>query len=319
MSLGPWFVGNRDPSISDTIEVNGAPVDLSAVDEVRFRARALGSSALLVDQPVSNTLDATGLVRYDWQAGDVAPGGALADPRKLLVWWRVLRGSKSEDVNEAIIEVRAHAPVAAYIELEELKKTLKLERQVYPDHDLEVGIAAASAALDEVYGGPWTLGAAGEARYFTPESARPVDLRAISVVEEVALDTAGGGTYSSVLVDGTDFTLEARSGEGPPWDRLRFLRSGIAWSWDYPRWRRYPWGIDGLRVTGQWGWPEVPAGVKAATSIIATRLFRRTREAPFGIIGLGPEGTTVRAGAIARDPEVAFAMKAPAKRRRLIV
>jgi hypothetical protein len=40
----------------------------------------------------------------------------------------------------------------------------------------------------------------------------------------------------------------------------------------------------GVRVTATWGWPEVPAAVKMATLIQASRLFAR-RHAPFGIAG----------------------------------
>ncbi|WP_236981550.1 MULTISPECIES: hypothetical protein [Mycobacterium] len=41
---------------------------------------------------------------------------------------------------------------------------------------------------------------------------------------------------------------------------------------------------NGLRITAKWGWPAVPAPVKLATLIQASRLYAR-KNAPFGIAG----------------------------------
>ena len=57
-------------------------------------------------------------------------------------------------------------------------------------------------------------------------------------------------------------------------------------------------------MTGVFGWSEVPAPVKQATTIMATRLLRRAREAPFGVVGLGLDNAPVRIAKI--DPDVAF-------------
>jgi hypothetical protein len=59
-----------------------------------------------------------------------------------------------------------------------------------------------------------------------------------------------------------------------------------------------------VRVTGQFGWSEVPEAVKSATVILATKLVRRAREAPFGVVSIGLDGGAMR---IARtDPDVMF-------------
>jgi hypothetical protein len=49
----------------------------------------------------------------------------------------------------------------------------------------------------------------------------------------------------------------------------------------------------GIRITTTWGWPEVPAAVKLATMIQASRLFAR-RHAPFGILGSPETGRELR-------------------------
>jgi hypothetical protein len=59
-----------------------------------------------------------------------------------------------------------------------------------------------------------------------------------------------------------------------------------------------------VAVTGQFGWPAVPAQVIEATTILATRLLRRAREAPFGVVGLGIDGAAVRISRF--DPDVGF-------------
>jgi hypothetical protein len=59
----------------------------------------------------------------------------------------------------------------------------------------------------------------------------------------------------------------------------------------------------GVELTGRFGWPTVPAEVVEATTILASKLLRRAREAPFGIVSAGIEvGVAMR---IARsDPDV---------------
>jgi hypothetical protein len=66
-------------------------------------------------------------------------------------------------------------------------------------------------------------------------------------------------------------------------------------------------GMPSLVVTGVFGWPTVPDGVVTATTILATRILRRQREAPFGIVTVG-----IEQGAVARigrtDPDVQNAL-----------
>jgi hypothetical protein len=68
-------------------------------------------------------------------------------------------------------------------------------------------------------------------------------------------------------------------------------------------------------VQGQWGWPQIPQPVVEATRIEATRLLRRTREATFGIVGVGPVGSAVRLPTV--DPDVALLL-APFKSARVV-
>ena len=315
-------------SAGDPVAINGATVKLT-VTPLR------GGAPIVNDVTVDNLDDGSpankGRVSFDW--ADVA--GSTDDAGTFLGQWTVtFAGGETlsfPNTGYLLIEIigdPAQAP-GRYLTLEELKKTLKLSGLSFVDRDAEVAIAAAADALDEHYAGPWTLTAGNETRLFTPVHKKSlITLRPqlVSVVD-ARLDTGGNGAYDTTLVRGTDFELEL-NGSSPasgPWNGLRILRSGIGWTWEYAPFRNpYPWGVDSLKINGVWGWAEVPAGVKTASSIIATRLIRRLREAPFGLVGLGPEGVSVRAGSIARDSEIVTVMrgaagKGPGPKRTLVV
>jgi hypothetical protein len=58
-----------------------------------------------------------------------------------------------------------------------------------------------------------------------------------------------------------------------------------------------------VTITGLFGWSEdVPPNVTQATKILASRLLKRVREAPFGIAGAGMDGMPVRVSK--SDPDV---------------
>ncbi|HXJ47812.1 MAG TPA: hypothetical protein VNF91_01470, partial [Candidatus Acidoferrum sp.] len=68
-------VGNRNPSITDTILINNVPFDLSS-STVTANMRLLGSATLKVNAAAAViTNGPAGQVRYDWSAGDVDTAG----------------------------------------------------------------------------------------------------------------------------------------------------------------------------------------------------------------------------------------------------
>lgn len=325
--MSDFYIGQGDtasPLFGVLRDENEQPVNLTGA------AVVLNLKPLRGGPPIVNNLPAViddgpgGEIHRDWIAGETSiPGDYLGQ------WIVTFVGGKVQTFPNAgflLVTITADAPVAPgrYLTLEELKKTLKLTGKDYADRELEISIGATAEALDVVYGGPWTLGAAGEARYFTPAHSKTViDLRQVQAVTAVELDEAGGGTYSRTLVIDVDYHLQYRGSKAsaPPWDSLRLLRSGFAYiaAFDDPVKRPYPWGVDSLRITGTWGWEETPPGVKVAATIIATRMLRRSRDAPFGVVGFDVEGNTQRAVTIAKDPEVQFAMTAPRGLRRHVV
>jgi hypothetical protein len=192
-----------------------------------------------------------------------------------------------------------------YLTLAQLKGTLEMTGTTFADADVTLAIGAASRAVDEITGRRFWLDAdATKIRYYTPLSYRVLQIDDLVVMTSVAIDRGGTGTYSESWVNGTDYVLEPFNGpsEQParPYEtlRVRFL-SG--------RW--LPTYIEkSVQVTGQFGWASVPGDVTAACGILAAKLLRRSREAPFGIITAGIDQAV--AMRISRtDPDVYMLLK----------
>ncbi len=194
-----------------------------------------------------------------------------------------------------------------YITLAELKATLSITSSTWDD-DLTAAITAASRAVDEDTGRRFYLDAdATSVRYYDPSTTSLVLIDDLAALTSVAVDPGGTGTFSTAWTAGTNFNLDPynAAADGWPYEALKLRVTS-----SMPTYER------SIKVTGQFGWPAVPAPISEATTLLASRLFKRAREAPLGVFGLGVDGTTVR---ISRtDPDVA-AMIAPYNRGRMMI
>lgn len=300
-----WYTNDRNPSITETIMIGGTAVDLTG-STVRFKMRAIGSSTLTVDSAVSNSPGADGVVRYDWAAADVDTAG------EYLVWWEVTTSGKVQAVHEAVIEIRDHGPISnVYIELEEFKETSMLAGTVFADGDVRDALMAASRAIDNATGRRFYADAdANQIRYYNPLTDSFVRIDDLVTLTTLKTDPGGDGTYEETWAS-TDYALSPlnASANGIPYGYIERQPGG-----DYyftPG--TYP---NTVQVTGKFGWASVPDAIKLATGIYASRLLKRVREAPFGVAGIGLDGTPVRVSAI--DPDIE-ALIAPYRRERLFV
>jgi hypothetical protein len=317
-----FFVGNQQPSISETItDELGFPVDLSG-SSVSFKMRPVGSSTPKVDAPISSTPDASGVVRYDWGATDVDT------PGQYLIWWEVTDTTgKSQDMGEALIEFRAHGPLSnGYIELEELKSSTELTSTSFADQDLQNAIVAASRSIDLATGRRFWPDTTDQTRYYTPDGQQTILIDDLITLTSLGTDTDDDGTAEYTWTLGTDFVLEPRNAplDGFPYTSIRRLTySNYLWPGsrvyqpNYHDSALYQLSYrDSVIVTGKFGWPAPPAAVKVATTMLAARFVKRMREAPFGIAGFDATGATVRISQT--DPDV-MNLIAPYVRRTLFV
>lgn len=192
-----------------------------------------------------------------------------------------------------------------YISLEELKATLETTGTTYADSDAAIAITTASETVNDICGRRFYADEVDPSnedanfRVYTPSTSGLCWIDDLIDLVSLKVDRDGDGTYETTWTLGTHFTLAPVN--APQDDKPHtFVKAKRARGHKLPAWD------DSVKVTGQFGWATVPAGVKAATTILAVRITRRMREAPFGIVMSGPDGEAMR---IARnDPDVMGAL-----------
>jgi hypothetical protein len=187
-----------------------------------------------------------------------------------------------------------------YVQLEELKATLEMSGQVFADEDCKAALLAASRGVDEACGRHfYAHSGAASARYFNPSSSSLIIIDDLYDFDTLETDQDGDGTFEQAWTENGDFVLEPLNGAADGWPFTRICLHPMA-SQGFPSY--YP---RSAKVTGKWGWIAVPGAIKEATSILAAKLLRRAREAPFGIVSVGIDvGATARIAS--SDPDVAF-------------
>lgn len=188
-----------------------------------------------------------------------------------------------------------------YASSAELKAALSMSSETFADAEITLALTAASRGIDGAARRRfWKDADANQARVYTPTSAEWVAIDDLIALTSLKTDTDGDGTFENTWTLNTDFVLEPlnAAADSRPWTSVSRHPRG--------NYRELPVDLPrSVQVSGQFGWSAVPEAVKEATMILASKLLRRVREAPFGVVTVGiDEPSAMR---IARtDPDVRF-------------
>jgi hypothetical protein len=178
-----------------------------------------------------------------------------------------------------------------YASLIELKQVLAVE-DAASDVDLERALEAASRYVESYCGRTFSLATAQTKDYY-PDSAERVQVVDLIAVTSIAVDTSGTRTYSTVLTT-SDYELWPL--DGPPYREIRMWP--LATTHSFSPGRR-------VRVVGSFGATvdgAPPVEVKQAVLLLASRYYKRAREAPFGVLQSTDLGQFTRLSG--NDPDV---------------
>lgn len=187
-----------------------------------------------------------------------------------------------------------------YASTAQIKAALRITDAV--DDDLiAVAGSAASDLIDRHC--ERTFGTVSSTRYFAPADGYlcPVDDLAGTAIS-VYTSTSANGTFDTTWA-ATDYQLEPGSASGValPYTRLRAVGNYL-----FPD----AYGENTVKITGTFGWSEVPPSVIQAAVIQASRLFKRL-DSPLGVAGVSDIGVMRVSRGL--DPDVAQ-LVAPFKR-----
>jgi hypothetical protein len=154
------------------------------------------------------------------------------------------------------------------------------------DARLELAVEAASRLIDSYTDRKFWVDSSAVARYYTTSSTTEVQIDGISTVTGllVKTDDDDNGTFETSWTITTDFVVDPLNAgtDGRPWTRLVAVGD-----------KRFPTTYRGIEVTAKGGFTAVPAPVKKACLLQASRLFKRA-DAPFGVAGSAELGSELR-------------------------
>ena len=167
-----------------------------------------------------------------------------------------------------------------YATLTDVKNALRIT-DALDDALLETAIESASRMIDGFTARTFYNAGTATRDFAATDSVNLIIDDAISVSEVKATDEKGG---SYTIFAPNDYQLEPVNSRS---DGLYFPFTGIRAV------NTYAWPVVDqqalVRVTGVWGWAEIPTAIKQATIIQSSRLFKRL-DSPLGVLGMGDMG-----------------------------
>jgi hypothetical protein len=179
-----------------------------------------------------------------------------------------------------------------YATLSDVKAALRITDSM-DDSLLETAIESASRMIDGYSARTFYNGGTAVRDFAATDALNLIIDDAIAVTKVESTDEKGD-TYTEWAVN--DYQLEPVNSRA---DGLYFPYTGIravnSYSWPVVDQQAL------CRITGTWGWAQVPTAIKQATIIQSSRLFKRL-DSPLGVAGFGDMGA-IRVGRYL-DPDV---------------
>ena len=172
-----------------------------------------------------------------------------------------------------------------YITSADVSSSLTLDGTTYASDDVDRAVAAANAAIDQLFGRSFAQDAESSSRFYgvtRRRGGRVLEIHDLTRASEISfnVDADRDGTFETTLTENVDFVLEPLNAEldGIPFERIRMVKGTL------------PTGARVAEVTGTFGWPDpVPPQIAAFAEVLAVKLVTRFREAPFGIVTAGAD------------------------------
>lgn len=181
------------------------------------------------------------------------------------------------------------------------------------DFELHAACFSASRSLEQYCERTFWRTDAGTPRSFEPANLYYLKLPEFNDLVSVTTfktDSSGDGVYETTW-SASDYQLyPVNPGAGPeqkPYTKVKAIHRIFPMT--YPPLMR----TDVVQITGVWGWPAVPWGVRQAALILAAETFK-LKDAPLGVAGFGDLGV-IR---IRDNPKVA-AYAGPYRRNAVLV
>jgi hypothetical protein len=178
-----------------------------------------------------------------------------------------------------------------YATLAEFKRYVRIDAaDVTDDDELQGALSAASRAIDDATDRQFGVLSAAAARYITPvwsddlgKWTLPIDDLMDSTGLVVKSDLDDDGVFETTIAAGDRYLWPIDAPAlGRPWSHI-VLRSTA----------QFMLRSGSVEVTALYGWTAVPATIKTATLLQASRFYKR-RDAPFGIAGSPELGNQIR-------------------------
>jgi hypothetical protein len=209
-------------------------------------------------------------------------------------------------LTEELVVTRAVAPSLTtapyYLTPDELKDTRSLIGQSFADNQIDLAIATACRAIDEITERPDGYYPTVDTRVFTADWYSPkLCVGDLVSVTQLDVDADNDGSYETAWTEGTEYTLEPLSASYAN----RPYREVVLRGYPYPIYR-FPFWPRAVRIAGTFGWATTPPQIKAFATILAGKLIVRLREQQ-AMLGFTTAGADSQAIRIARtDPDFEF-------------